>query len=449
MEIQQTGDLEGFLDQFRLIKEKYGECARDTGEHFNIFSILDRERDEEKTHSALLTDLLNPDGSHIQGTVFLRLFFERLQRTHASQFTWEFSETELAKFRVTKESYTGDGFIDILIKNADKFVVIENKIGAREQERQIGKYYSYAKKNYKDENIAIIYLTLDGREPSEYMLGEGLEKEKVLRVSYKDHIIKWLAICMKEKEEADISHIKGILFQYQSLLKKLTGQTYLTHLEEFSMKNNPFFKNGNFKLVPCLENFIEFFQKELKNRLSNYIREAVKENGDFFKQYVGVRYENWNEKEESIIGWKILAGDGINVIVLILFKNECQTVQLNFSLLEGKEIRKEEEEYDCGYGYGSKLSADNRKWIDKYDDLDKPYQKYRKVSLEIEGMGKNKYWLLTKDFGSCKYNDFRYEDENFVQQLTDEKQGKELGRQIVQETIKAIESFLQKVKELS
>ena len=61
--------LESILDEVRVLKAKYDERAEVTGENFNVFSILDRESDEVKTHSAIIAELLNPRGSHSQRTL--------------------------------------------------------------------------------------------------------------------------------------------------------------------------------------------------------------------------------------------------------------------------------------------------------------------------------------------------------------------------------------------
>ena len=69
-----TSQISNILSQARLLKDKYDELAAVTGEQFNVFSILEVETDEVKTHSAFLADLLSPQGSHRQGAAFLKLF---------------------------------------------------------------------------------------------------------------------------------------------------------------------------------------------------------------------------------------------------------------------------------------------------------------------------------------------------------------------------------------
>ena len=73
------------LDDFknRLLKLneeiiKVEEKSRKKGDKFNIFSILGIQRKEVETHSFLLYDLINPNGSHYQGDLYLRIFLKEI-----------------------------------------------------------------------------------------------------------------------------------------------------------------------------------------------------------------------------------------------------------------------------------------------------------------------------------------------------------------------------------
>lgn len=288
-----------FLSQFRLLKEKHDAIAAATGARFNIFSVLDRERREVTTHSRFLAEFLNPKGTHSQGVIFLRLFVQMMgeffpaYKSDSAKFSWDLGDIELGAFSVFAEAGTdGLGRIDILIESGEKCIVIENKIYAGDQERQLGRYYEYARcKNFAPEDIALIYLTREGDEPDEYTLsgrksGElkyPLAKEKVLCVSYAEHIVRWVDSCMKESLR--LPHIRETLFQYQMLLKQLTGQTVG---QEFIVKSNEiFFEGKNYQLISDLEGAIVAFKGEVKRLLWEKIFELlvpvfarVKKSGD-------------------------------------------------------------------------------------------------------------------------------------------------------------------------
>ena len=171
-----TNKISNILRQIQLLKDKYDELAAVTGEHFNVFSILGVEADEVRTHSAFLADLLNPQGSHRQGTAFLKLFLEK-----ALEYP---GPDEYENFQVTKEVSTEQGRIDILLEKNDACIVIENKIYAGDQDDQMERYYQYARsKGISEHKIKLIYLTLDGSPPSEESLG-SLSVERVKCLSY-------------------------------------------------------------------------------------------------------------------------------------------------------------------------------------------------------------------------------------------------------------------------
>ena len=224
--VDNTSRISVLLKEVGLLNDKYQELAAVTGEDFNVFSILGVQSNEVTTHSALLAELLNPQGSHHQGSLFLELFLKMcLQGRRTGDSDYAFEGEVLRVFRVGAEVATDQGRIDILLEKDDACIIIENKIYAADQDRQLNRYYQYALgKKIKGENrIILIYLTLDGSEPGEYSLG-NLEREKVLCISYREHIKGWLEECMKTEEVQRIAPIREILFQYRNLLNDLTGQ---------------------------------------------------------------------------------------------------------------------------------------------------------------------------------------------------------------------------------
>jgi len=265
--------LQSFLDQFRLIKEKHDEVARANGERFNVFSVLGVESVEVK-HSAFLAELLNPNGAHSQGAVFLRLFFDMLRSKFSDKFHW--LDDGINDFEVTAEAHReGYGRIDILLEKDGKCMVIENKIYAGDQERQLGRYYDYAKAKLDAKDVAVIYLTLWGSDASEQTRGKDLPEEKLLCVSYSEDIINWLDGCLKETVR--LAHIRETLFQYQALLKQLTGQTLN---RRFMVDTNALFsKHENYRLVPELEQAIFEFKTHLENRLWREVCDKLSDSG--------------------------------------------------------------------------------------------------------------------------------------------------------------------------
>ena len=140
------------LKEVKAISEKYEEISLLKGENFNLFDILDRRTDEVKTHSAMIAELLNPQGSHGLGDVFLNLFLNLINTKFAE-------ETNRITIQVTKETSVfveypiGEikddevigGRIDILLTNERFNICIENKILANDQPLQLLRYHNFLK----------------------------------------------------------------------------------------------------------------------------------------------------------------------------------------------------------------------------------------------------------------------------------------------------------------
>ena len=199
------------LGQVRLLKDKHDALAAANGTNFNVFALLGRETDEVHTHSAILADLLNPTGTHGQGVAFARLFPPLKDIV---------GEAELECATVGAEVTVGNNSrLDILIETDHWCIVIENKIYAGDQERQLERYHQHASSTGK--SFRVYYLTLHRDYPSKYSLG-CLKRDEVMCISYESDVHAWLDDCIKEV--ALVPQIREILSQYHALVGKLTGK---------------------------------------------------------------------------------------------------------------------------------------------------------------------------------------------------------------------------------
>ena len=285
-----TNKISNILQQIRLLKNKYDELVAVTGEEFNIFSILRIKRREVITHTPMLAELLNPQGSHRQGAAFLKLFLETCIN-HEDKEPAVHNNPEA--FRVRSEERTDQGQFDILLeKEREACIVIENKIYAEDQDSQLYRYFQDARMRFSGNQIKLIYLTLDGSPPDEKSLkavngqGKNLNIDDVIPISYREHIIKWLEECMKLKEIQRIVPIREILFQYRDLLKQLTGQP--TNTRYFMELTKLLTNDKNYELVPHLEQALPELkiQTQLKfwQELANIMPKKVDQSGIHDKQ---------------------------------------------------------------------------------------------------------------------------------------------------------------------
>lgn len=152
---------------------------------YNLFETLEISG-KEVLMCRFLADLLNPEGSHGCGILFLKTFLEEVL-----QEKW-MPDSLLSHTIVTKEYVIDkDRRIDLVIQNADFFIPMEVKIYAGEQEGQCFDYFEHAK------NSKMVYLTRFGDTPSLYSRkqrgGSGiLSLSQIQCISWSEDISGWL-----------------------------------------------------------------------------------------------------------------------------------------------------------------------------------------------------------------------------------------------------------------
>ena len=219
------------LDIQRFFQEVASICALEQaqqeernrkGENYNLFSILSIERYELK-HSALIANLLDPKGSHGCGDAFLRAFFEIALKDLAYPFedcTLPDSYTEYYTGPIVGD--TG-GRIDILVKSSRYGLIIENKIYAGDQDKQLIRYDNYGKETFGADGYLLVYLTLYGYDASkESTATKSAEEVGYLRLSYAEDILRWLEQCVRLADNKPL--VRESLNQYIRTIKQLTYQ---------------------------------------------------------------------------------------------------------------------------------------------------------------------------------------------------------------------------------
>lgn len=217
-------------DNYRLL---LSEAARLYEKHeagrpdpFNVFSVLRKETDEVHLHSRFLHALLDyrssPDSPRKNLADFLRSV------VHIDNFDPD-SAT------VCREI----DYIDILIRDRSSMqaVVIENKIWAGDQHKQLWRYAKKLKKQGYTPHL--LYLTLDGHDPSEDSV-RGLDPKCVKCISYKEDLPPWLKRC--QKRAYDEPALRESVAQYLHLIEKLTGkdysEAYMNELNELCLRED-------------------------------------------------------------------------------------------------------------------------------------------------------------------------------------------------------------------
>lgn len=280
--------IQNLLNQSEAIVKKYRQIAEISGENFNIFSILGLQSSETRLHSKLINELLNPKGKHGQKDLFLKLFIEVLNEKIRENLESEangFTGVQIIDFKTEKAStgievYTGKindegtegGRIDILINdNHSHGIIIENKIWASDQSNQLLRYHNYGKSKFK---FHIIYLTVDGKIPSNYSTGG--QSFDYLCISYKEDIIKWLELSRKECAQLPI--IRETLTQYINQLKIYSGQSIHHKMKneiiEVMSKNI----DGSFEIANNLSLLKKHLMEKLKQEVEFFLKNEIERN---------------------------------------------------------------------------------------------------------------------------------------------------------------------------
>ena len=211
------------IESFRLLLEKAARLheRHEAGrrEPFNVFSVLRSEHDEVNLHSRFLAALLDHRQSPGQSRENLADFLHRLG---IGDFDHDGASV--------KREWNN---IDILIcdRSSLKAVIIENKIRAVDQPRQLARYAG----QMKEYECRVLYLTLDGREASE----DSADDIEYRCISYKNDLIPWLKDC--QRRAYDEPPLRESVAQYLRLIEKLTGtdlsEAYMMDLKKLCLRD--------------------------------------------------------------------------------------------------------------------------------------------------------------------------------------------------------------------
>lgn len=194
------------------------------GEFFNVFNTIGLRTEEVRLHSAFISELLNPKGSHGLSNKLLQAFLERLGMPR--NYVKDAKEKITERYIGVKKNNDG-GRIDIIVEDGKKALIIENKIFAEDQENQLLRYFNYGRKQFGDD-FKLFYLTLEGDEPDDKSLGgKYFPFEKI---SYRTEIVDWLDACIEIAKDKPLT--KAVIIQYRDLIKQITNTDMDTKYEE-------------------------------------------------------------------------------------------------------------------------------------------------------------------------------------------------------------------------
>ena len=216
--------IQNLLNRVEAIRQKAERLHRksyDKGEEFDVFSVVGLWDEEVNLHSAIIAELLDPHGSHGAGDYYLKQFLHILERDDFPLDAKRVKPNSVRRIKernIGRKTETTGGKIDIIIEDGKHALIIENKPGDEDQERQLLRYHNYAIDKYVD-NI-LVYLTKDGRKASSYSTGRKRLEYKCLSF---DDILLWLDNC--SCKSSPNQSMKVIINQYKLHIKKVLGNT--------------------------------------------------------------------------------------------------------------------------------------------------------------------------------------------------------------------------------
>lgn len=282
-------DIDDFIALFNDYKQRQQSQKMRGLNDFNLFTTLLKADNEVRLHSQFLRFLLDPNANHYQGDLFLRLF---LSKCKLNDF-----ELDTQNCSVYKEYEN----IDLYLTDGTRHIIIENKIWASDQHRQIKRYIEIIKNENKDsdlnKNLVVMYLSLGRAEPcnyslddfkieGNYLVNQNDEKYQFKSIHYNNQIKKWLK--ESHKQIANITNLSIGIRQYQEVIQKIYGKYRgkVMNLDEY-LKDK--------------ENKVELI-KNMKEISTEYQRYRLETIGNFWDKSIERSKKKWQIEE----GWEIV-----------------------------------------------------------------------------------------------------------------------------------------------
>ena len=219
--VNKTVKVQEFKDSFSRLKTEFAHIKKEAGiravteaPDFNIFYLMGMTRDEVRTHSAVLANLLNPNGSHGQGVLFLRTYIDYCKDKYLN-FPLNTEELDTGRWSAHAEMTTQHGRLDVVVMNPTLgyLCLIENKVDAYEQPKQLQRYWQWMESRFREFPFqALIFLTIKGYDATTAW------DFPYYRLSYNQDIPNWLESAVPEIQAPVV---KTIVEQYIDVVIRL------------------------------------------------------------------------------------------------------------------------------------------------------------------------------------------------------------------------------------
>lgn len=202
--------MESFFHKARVEYKAYIKIKRELDRYLSTdFNFIDIIAPDEVKISYILSLLLDPNGTHGQGSKFLEIFLDKLEKLGLNKIS------DVSSVEIIREKYTDlleegkqNRRIDLFINVNGIAIAIENKPWAGEQEDQLEDYFRYLKKLKNRGGVKDFLLVyLHGTEEGPHSISKETiesDSDKFVFTSYRKLLIPWLEECYKECESQKV-----------------------------------------------------------------------------------------------------------------------------------------------------------------------------------------------------------------------------------------------------
>ena len=320
----------------------------------NIFQILKISKNEIR-HSNFLSWLLDPEGSHKLGDIFLKRF---LREVFSSDKFYDIDQVDvegmdLSKVEVLREWKN----IDVLIILGDVVVCIENKVYSKEHSNQLKRYKEIIENQFPKHKKTYVYLNPDG-DSSES------ETEQFQPISY-DFIVESLERIVSVFGESMNPNVKNYIKDYTTTIKReIMGTDQLTELSKKIYQNHKELFDFIFEHKPDIVDNLYLIMKDelikrgwlLGSENKYYIRFLTEPIKDLIYYNTDTK-NSWNKRESFLFVIKIQPS-----INKLMFKTVISPSDSKYNVERLQDILLEIEGFRKPYG---------QKWLVNYDKKEK------------------------------------------------------------------------------
>jgi hypothetical protein len=320
----------------------------------NIFQILKISKNEIR-HSNFLSWLLDPEGSHKLGDIFLKRF---LREVFSSDKFFDIDQVDvegmdLSKVEVLREWKN----IDVLIILSDVVVCIENKVYSKEHSNQLKRYKEIIENQFPKHKKTYVYLNPDG-DSSES------ETEQFQPISY-DFIVESLERIVSVFGESMNPNVKNYIKDYTTTIKReIMGTDQLTELSKKIYQNHKELFDFIFEHKPDIVDNLSLIMKDELNKRGwllgsenkYYIRFLTEPIKDLI--YYNTDTKNgWNKRESFLFEIQIQPSTN-----KLIFKTVISPSDSKYNVERLQDILLEIDGFRKPYG---------QKWLVNYDKKEK------------------------------------------------------------------------------